>query len=87
MLKNDPLHRTYKQFRYEQIWNKQAQLAYAYKGGVTIADMDSMSEFDLDILMDTMLEIREAEAEAQRKAANPNMRFASKPRKSRFSLD
>ena len=87
ILKNDPLHRTYKQFRYEQIWNKQAQLAYAYKGGVTIADMDSMSEFDLDILMDTMLEIREAEAEAQRKAANPNMRFASKPRKSRFSLD
>lgn len=87
ILKNDPLHRTYKQFRYEQIWNKQAQLAYAYKGGVTIADMDNWSEFDLDILMDTMLEIREAEAEAQRKAANPNMRFASKPRKSRFSLD
>ena len=49
--------------------------------------MDNMSEFDLDILMDTMLEIRDAEAEAQRKAANPNMRFASKPRKSRFSLD
>ena len=78
---------TYKQFRYDQIWNKQAQLAYAYKGGVTLGDMDMMSEFDLNILMDTMLEIREAEAEAQKRAANPNMRFASSPRKSRFSLE
>ena len=82
-----PNGRTYKQFRYEQIWNKEAQLAYAYKGGVTISEMDNMSEFDLDILMDTMLEIREAEAEANRKAANPNLRFASAPRKSRFSLE
>ena len=46
-----------------------------------------MSEFDLDILMDTMLEIREVEAEAHRRAANPNTRFASRPRKSRFSLE
>lgn len=49
--------------------------------------MEDLSEFDLDILMDTMIEIREAEAEAQQRAANPNMRFASKPRKSRFSLE
>lgn len=46
-----------------------------------------MSEFDLDILLDTMLEIRDAEAQARQQAANPNMRFASKPRKSRFSLE
>lgn len=46
-----------------------------------------MCEYDLDILLDTLLEIREAEAEAQRKAANPHTRFASRPRKSRFSLD
>ena len=82
-----PNGRTYKQFRYEQLFNKQAQIAYAYKGGVTIGDMDMMCEFDLDILLDTMLEIREAEAEARQKAANPNIRFASNPRKSRFTLD
>ena len=82
-----PNGRTFKQFRYEQLLNKEAQIAYAYQGGVTIGDMEMMSEFDLDILLDSIIEIREAEAEAQKRAANPNMRFASKPRKSRFSLD
>ncbi len=78
---------TYKQFRYQQLLNKEAQIAYAYKGGVTLGDMEDLSEFDLDILMDTIIEIRETEAEAHQRAANPNMRFASKPRKSRFSLE
>lgn len=67
--------------------NKQAQIAYAYNGGVTLGDMEMMSEFDLDILLDTIVEIRENEVEAQQRAANPNMRFASQPRKSRFSLE
>lgn len=50
--------------------------------------MDDMSEFDLNILLDTIIEIREAEKEARDKAMNPNLRFtSSKPRKSRFSLD
>ena len=82
-----PNGRTYKQFRYEQIMNKEAQIAYAYQGGVTLGDMEMMCEYDLDILLDTILEIREAEAEAQKRAANPNTRFASNPRKSRFSLE
>lgn len=78
---------TYKQFRYQQILNKEAQIAYAYQGGVTLSDMDMLCEFDLDILLDTITEIREAEAEARRAAANPGVRFASRPRKSRFSLE
>ena len=52
-----------------------------------MGDMELMSEFDLDILLDTILEIKQAELEAQRKAADPNKRFASTPRKSRFSLE
>lgn len=82
-----PNGRTYKQFRYEQLLNKEAQIAYAYGGGVTLGDMEQMCEFDLNILLDSIIEIREAEAEARKRAANPNTRFASKPRKSRFSLD
>ena len=82
-----PNVRTYKQFRYEQILNKQAHIAYAYNGGVTLGDTEQMCEFDLDILLDTILEIREVEAEAAKKAANPNTRFAQSPRKSRFSLE
>lgn len=46
-----------------------------------------MSQFDLDILLDTIVELKQAEAEAQKRAANPNSRFASAPRKSRFSLE
>lgn len=49
--------------------------------------MEKLSEYDLDILLDTILEIREAEAEAHQKAVNPNTRFQSKPRKSRFSIN
>lgn len=82
-----PNGQTYRQFRYAQILNKEAQIAYAYKGGVTLGDMEQMCEFDLNILLDSMLEIREMEADAHKRAANPNMRFASKPRKSRFSLE
>lgn len=52
-----------------------------------MSDMDMLCEFDLDILLDTITEIREAEAEARRAAANPGVRFASRPRKSRFTLD
>lgn len=46
-----------------------------------------MSEYDLDILLDTIIEIREREAEANRRAAHPNERFATTTRKSRFSLE
>ena len=49
--------------------------------------MDKMSEYDLDVLQDTIKEIREAEAEAQLKASSPNTRFTHKPRKSRFSIE
>lgn len=84
---NDGSGRSFRQLKYEQLWNKQAQIAYAYKGGVTIADMDGMTEFDLDILFDAMREIRESEAAAYQHAANPNTRFAAKPHRSRFSLD
>lgn len=81
-----PNGRSYKQFRYDQILNRQAVIAYAYGGGITLGDMDKMSEYDLDVLQDTITEIRETEAEAHRKAASPNTRFTPKPRKSRFSL-
>ena len=78
--------RTYKQFRYEQLINKQAQLAYLYQGGISIEETDAMTEFDVDILRDSLIEIKEAEADAQRRAANPNA-MRSAPKKSRFSLE
>ena len=81
-----PNGRTYKQFRYDQILNRQASIAYAFKGGVTLGDTELMSEYDLDVLQDTITEIREAEAEAQRQASSPNTRFAPRPRKSRFAI-
>ena len=45
-----------------------------------------MTEFDVDILRDSLIEIKEAEADAQRRAANPNA-MRSAPKKSRFSLE
>lgn len=45
-----------------------------------------MTEFDVDILRDSLIEIKEAEADAQRRAANPNA-MQSAPKKSRFSLE
>lgn len=81
-----PNGKSYRRFRYEQLLNKQAQIAYAYKGGVTLGDMEMMSEYDLNILLDSLIEIREAEADAYAKA-NGNVTLSNKPlRKSRFSL-
>lgn len=45
-----------------------------------------MSQYDLDILQDTITEIREAEREAAERAANPSTRFTQPSKKSRFSL-
>lgn len=60
---------------------------YAYGGGVTLGDTEMMTQFDLDILLDSIVEIRNEEADARKRAANPNMRFASSATKSRFSLE
>lgn len=81
-----PNGKSYKQFRYEQILNKEAQIAYGYSGGVTVSELDEYTEYDLDILLDTLMEIREMERYVQEKAINPNKASAHPPRKSRFTL-
>ena len=66
--------RLYTQIRYDQILEEQTAISYSSKGGVTIADTDEMCPYDREQVLKSILKIKEMEADAQNKAANPRLR-------------
>jgi len=75
-----PDGRTYKHTKYDEILKEQVIISYMSKGMISIEELDGMCRYDRRLVLDTLKEIREQEAESHKRAMG--MRTGS--RTSRF---
>lgn len=59
---------TYKQQRYKDIINEQVLISYLSKGALNMVDTEFVTPFDRELILQSIIDIREQEVKAQEEA-------------------